>query len=231
MRPKQRRKLQIDGEAVCESDLNASQPTLFSTLLGIRMDVGSRWTDVYSAVVGRLHADEEPKLLRKMVKQVLVEMIGTGNSSRKQPAKYSRPCPKEKPPKFSTLDLFFDCEHSRGLYQQIQTKALDVFPALSRLDKKYYNGTGFLSYHEAEILTQTLLKLKGLGVVAYGVHDCIIVKQSDQDVAVKTYRSVIHDYALAHQKRNKLPELKLEACVSIEQSDKEDVVLEGRYFA
>ena len=163
--------------------------------------------------------------------QFSVTINSTGNSSRKQPATYSRPCPKEKPPELNTFALFFDCEHSRGLYQQIQTKALDVFPALSRLDKKYYNGTGFLSYHEAEILTQTLLKLKSLGVVAYGVHDCIIVKQSDQDVAVKTYRSVIHDYALAHQKRNKLPELKLEACVSIEQSDKEDVVLEGRYFS
>jgi hypothetical protein len=231
MRSEQRLKLQIDGEAVCEIDLNASQPTLLSSLLGIRMDVGRSWTDVYAAVVGRLKADEEPKLLRNMVKQVLVEMIGAGNSSREQPATYAQIHPDNIVPKFDTLSLFFDSDHSRDLYHHIQETALDVFPALSQLNTEYLNGTGFLSYHEAEILTQTLLKLKDLGVVAYGVHDCIIVKQSDKDIAVKTYRRVIHDYVLAYQKRYKLPQLQLEVCVTIEQIGSDDVTLPGRYLS
>ena len=226
----QRLKLQIDDEPVCEIDLNASQPTLFSTLLGVRMNVGSAWKDVYASVVELLDADEEPQLLRKMVKQVLVEMIGTGNASRTKPAKYA-----VKPGRHETSDvkqtgLFFDCDHSRALYQQIQAKALEVFPALQCLDTGYHNGTGFLSYHEAEILTQTLLKLKDKGVVAYGVHDCIIVKALDKDVAVNTYRTVIHDYALAYQKKHRLPVLRLEACVSIEQHGLEEVILEGCYL-
>ena len=230
MPSEQRLKLQIDGEPVCEIDLNASQPTLFSTLLGIRMNVGGAWTDVYASVVELLDADKEPQLLRKMVKQVLVEMIGTGSASRTKPAKYAVKPGRHETPDVKQTGLFFDCDHSRALYQQIQAKALEVFPALQHLDTGYFNGTGFLSYHEAEILTQTLLKLKDKGVVAYGVHDCIIVKASDKDVAVNTYRTVIHDYALSYQRKHKLPVLRLKACVSIEQHGFEEVTLEGCYL-
>ena len=71
--------MRIDDEPICEIDLNASQPTLFSALPGIRMNVGGdTWTDVYASVVERLDAHEEPKLLRMMVKQVLVEMLEMG---------------------------------------------------------------------------------------------------------------------------------------------------------
>lgn len=33
-----------------------------------------------------------------------------------------------------------------------------------------------------------------MGVVAYGVHDCAVVKQSDRDAAVKTYRETVRTY-------------------------------------
>ena len=36
----------IDGETVVEIDLNASQPTLFSSLMGMKMDVGESWNDL-----------------------------------------------------------------------------------------------------------------------------------------------------------------------------------------
>ena len=49
--------MRIDDEPICEIDLNGSQPTLFSALLGIRMNVGDTWTDVYSAVVERLDGE------------------------------------------------------------------------------------------------------------------------------------------------------------------------------
>ncbi len=89
--------LRIDDEPICEIDLNASQPTLFSALLGIRMNVGGdTWTDVYASVVERLNADEDPKRLRMMVKQVLVEMIGSGNHKRRGPADTKAPKGKDK---------------------------------------------------------------------------------------------------------------------------------------
>ena len=93
------------------------------------------------------------------------------------------------------------------MYLQIQRAALEVFPALRQLSKR--NDFNFVSYHEAEILTLTLLRLKALGIPAYGVHDCVVVKQSDKHTAVETYRSVIRDYVIKHQKANNHPTLTL----------------------
>ena len=217
--------MRIDDEPICEIDLNGSQPTLFSALLGIRMNVGDRWTDVYASVVERLDVNEEPSLLRKMVKQVIVEMLGSGNCNRTGPAS------TEPPKKHDETQLFFDTDHSKQLYLQIQRAALEVFPALKHLDTKYYNATGFLSYHESEILTLTLLKLKAMGVPAYGVHDCVAVKQSDKDKAVETYRSMIRDYVEKHQRENNHPNLNIEVSLTIEELNKDKVKLAGCYDA
>ena len=96
-------------------------------------------------------------------------------------------------------------------------------------DAKYLNTTGFLSYHESEILTLTLLKLKALGVVAYGVHDCVIVKQSDKAVAVETYRDIIRNYCLKHQRSNNFPSLGINVAITIEEKHTDKVKLEGSY--
>jgi hypothetical protein len=117
------------------------------------------------------------------------------------------------------------------MYLQIQREALEVFPALKHLDTKYYNATGFLSYHESEILTLTLLKLKAMGVPAYGVHDCVVVKQSDKDEAVKTYRSVIRDYVVKHQRANNHSLLNIEVGLTIEELNKDKVKMAGCYDA
>ena len=219
--------MRIDDEPICEIDLNASQPTLFSALLGIRMNVGGNtWTDVYASVVERLDAGEERSLLRKMVKQVIVEMLGSGNCNRTGPASTK---PPKNPLKFDDVQLFFEGITPSEMYLQIQREALEVFPALKHLDTKYYNATGFLSYHESEILTLTLLRLKELGVPAYGVHDCVVVKQSDKHTAVKTYRSVIRDYVVKHQKANNHPILNIEVGLTIEELGMDKVKLAGCY--
>ena len=215
--------MRIDDEPICEIDLNGSQPTLFSALLGIRMNVGDTWTDVYASVVERLDVNEEPSLLRKMVKQVIVEMLGSGNCNRTGPAS------TEPPKKHDEPQLFFDTDHSKQMYLQIQRAALEVFPALKHLDTNYYNATGFLSYHESEILTLTLLRLKELGVPAYGVHDCVVVKQSDKHTAVETYRSVIRHYVVKHQKANNHSLLNIEVSLTIEELGMDKVKLAGCY--
>jgi hypothetical protein len=215
--------MRIDDEPICEIDLNGSQPTLFSALLGIRMNVGDSWTDVYSAVVDRLDAGEERTLLRKMVKQVIVEMLGSGNCNRTGPASTKPPKNPDEP------QLFFDTDHSKQMYLRIQRAALEVFPALKHLDTNYYNATGFLSYHESEILTLTLLRLKELGVPAYGVHDCVVVKQSDKHTAVETYRSVIRHYVVKHQKANNHSLLNIEVSLTIEELGMDKVKLAGCY--
>ena len=115
------------------------------------------------------------------------------------------------------------------MYQQIQVAALEVFPAIKQLETNYLNATGFLSYHESEILTLTLLKLKTKGVVAYGVHDSIIVKRTDKDVAVETYRDIIRNYCLKHQRSNNFPSLGINVAITIEEKQTAKVKLEGSY--
>ncbi|MDC1290822.1 hypothetical protein N8X78_00585 [Planktomarina temperata] len=221
LKPHKRLHMRIDDEPICEIDLNGSQPTLFSALLGIRMNVGETWTDVYTAIVERLDADEEETLLRKMVKQVIVEMLGSGNCNRTGPASTKPPKNPDEP------QLFFDTDQSKQMYLRIQREALEVFPVLRQLSKR--NDFNFVSYHEAEILTLTLLKLKEMGVPAYGVHDCVVVKQSDKHTAVETYRSVTRDYVVKHQKANNHPILNIEVSLTVEELNKDKVKLAGFY--
>jgi hypothetical protein len=150
-------------------------------------------------------------------------MLGSGNCNRSGPASTKPPKNPDEP------QLFFDTDHSKQIYLRIQREALEVFPALKNLDTKHYNATGFLSYHESEILTLTLLKLKAMGVPAYGVHDCVVVKQSDKDEAVKTYRSVIRDYVEKHQRENNHPNLNIEVSLTMEELNKDKVKLAGCY--
>ena len=91
------------------------------------------------------------------------------------------------------------------------------------------NATGFLSYHESQILTETLLKLKTLGITAYGIHDCVMVKRSDKDTAVKTYRTVIRDYVSTHQRVNNHQSLSIKVSLTIEELGLNKVKLVGCY--
>ena len=212
----QRLNLLIDDEPVCEIDLNASQPSLLSALVGVKMNTGDTWLDAYAAVVERLTIEGDAKLLRDKVKQVIVEMIGTGNANRSGPAK-------------SKNNLFENTDQGLTEYDNIRKASLEIMPALNKLDGDYMNATGFLSFHEANILTETLLSLKRQGVPAYGVHDCIIVKQSDMDIAVANYRTIIRDYTLRIQKQLNAPQVATEAAVKIERKNLDDVKLVGRY--
>jgi hypothetical protein len=74
-----------------------------------------------------------------------------------------------------------------------------------------------------------LLRLKELRVPAYGVHDCVVVKQSDKHTGVETYRSVIRDYVVRHQKANNHPILNIEVSLTIEELNKDKVKLAGFY--
>ncbi|MDB3930180.1 hypothetical protein N9413_13510 [Paracoccaceae bacterium] len=213
----QRLSLQIDGGAVCEIDLNASQPSLFSALVGIKMNVGDTWTDAYQAVVDKLTLDEDTKVLRSKVKQVIVEMTGSGNSQRKGPAKNSED------------NLFNETEGSLLQYDTIRLAALEVMPALHKLNRSYLNATGFLSFHEANMLTETLLQLKKMGIVAYGVHDCVIVKCSCKDEAIDTYRDIIRNYVLKVQKKSGVPEVVTDVALSVEELGSDKVKLSGSY--
>ena len=75
-------------------------------------------------------------------------------------------------------------------------------------------------------MTEALVRLMKEDVPSYPIHDCLLVKQSDQEIALETYRSVVRDYILKQSKN------KVNLCipVSIEIDGKEKTRLEGYYY-
>ena len=200
----------IDGDAVCEVDINASLPTLLSCLVSEEMEIGDTWKDFYQSLL-----EELPDIVdaRDKVKQVFVELIGTGNPDKAEPS--------------------VDAEgNSLESYEfiLIRNAALQIYPCLKHLNKKRMNFVCALSFHEAEILTQTLLQLRDSGVAAYPIHDCVLVKEEHQTLAVETLRRVYTGYIYSYQKRNNLPYLNIELAVSIESKTCPKVRLQGKYL-
>ena len=215
MEGNQRLLCSIDDEPVVQIDLNASQPTLFSSLMGYEMEVGNTWEDLYAEMLRgftNTESKDSASVMRKKIKQCAVEVIGTGNVTKQHPAPDSNVT-------WASLDE----------WELYRLTLLHHVPALMRLDNKYYNGSGFVSFHEAQIMQQTLEALMALDVPAYPVHDCVLVKQSDQDQAVETYRSVIRDYVLAHNRKENKTAVDILVPVSIEKADIGKVRLAGSY--
>ena len=199
-----RKHLTIDGEPVIEVDLNASLLTLLSCIVSQPMQCGDTWEDAYAAVAERLEFDEPYEVSRAKVKQVIVELIGTGNHHKAEPAVNDKDSP------------FDDSETSKVQFNYIRELTHQAYPALLRLNRQEMNFTAALSFHEASIITQTMLTLKDMGVAAYSMHDGLIVKQSNAEITVSTLRAVYDEYVTAHQVKHRLRKLGISVPVSVE---------------
>jgi len=191
----------IDNEPIAQIDLNASQPTLFSSLFGWRMGIRERWTDLYSDIINSINIipTDDESIKRKKIKQVAVEVIGTGNPFRESEAQDS--------------ELVFDTELDE--YKCYRDMLLEYVGALNLLNKEYLNGAGFISYHESQIMTATLYALREKGIVAYPVHDAWLIKQSDVEETVYTIRLVIRDYIIKHSKHKRVVDITVPVSVEV----------------
>ena len=199
-----RKHLTIDGEPVVEVDLNASLLTLLSCVVSQPMQCGDTWDDAYAVVAERLEFDEPYEVSRAQVKQVIVELIGTGNLHKAEPASKDEDSP------------FDDSETSKKQFSHIRDLCHQAYPELLMLNKKDINFIAALSCHEATIITQTMLKLKEMGVTAYSMHDGLIVKLSNADITVSTLHEVYCDYVTTHQVKHRLTKLGICVPLSVE---------------
>ena len=199
-----RKHLTIDGEPVVEVDLNASLLTLLSCIVSQPMRCGDTWDDAYAVVAERLEFDEPYEVSRAKVKQVIVELIGTGNPHKAEPSAKDEDSP------------FDYSERSKKQFNHIRDLCHQEYPALLMLNKKDMNFVAALSYHEATIITQTMLKLKDMGLAAYSMHDGLIVKQSNADTTVSTLREVYDEYVTTHQVKHRLTKLGISVPLSVE---------------
>lgn len=193
----------IDNEPVVEIDIRASQPTLLSSLLGHKLGglgPNGEWDDVYgelSNLVAVHHhwtiVDDKTDQIeliqrnRSVAKQVVMAIIGSGLPLKSR----------------ATTELVEDFGLTPKGWLLFRDKLVETIPALNDLEARYdqkgqldgyINGSGFLSHHESEMTLLTLEALMERDVPAYSVHDSIIVRHKDAELAAHTYRSVIYDY-------------------------------------
>ena len=216
---KQRLKCTIDGNEVGQIDISASQPTLFSCLLGEKINVGQdKWTDTYSHILAQLensyHEDESDKARVKKAKSVIMELIGTGNPNKANPSKNSESV-------FSASLLEWDAYRSACHH---------VFPALRHLNTEYMNGPGFLSFHESEMLRMTMEHLLSKNIISYPMHDCLLVQANHLEEAVDCYRTTINSYIKSHCLEFSRPNvIDVMIPLTVEMKDQEKRHLEGWY--
>ena len=193
----------IDGEPVVEIDIRASQPTLLSSLLGYKLGgLGSQgeWDDVYgelshlasvhhywTIVDDKIDKIELIKRNRNVAKGVVMALIGSGLPLKS----------------LATSELVKDFGLTPQGWSLFRDRLVETIPALNDLEPRYdqkgqlqgyINGAGFLSHHESEMTLRTLEALIEQDVPAYSVHDSLMVKVSDAEVATKVFRQTIHDY-------------------------------------
>jgi hypothetical protein len=202
LKSEDRLKCTIGAEPVLQLDISASQPTLLSVLLGERMkDLSPEngWYDPYtqltqlwsygqSSVQSSDERDRLNKRARNIAKKVTMEVIGTGNIDKALPSS----------------ELVEELKVTKEEWDFFKAKLVEAIPALKKLepryDKKgqptgYLNGSGFLSFHESEIMLRTLEILRDeWNIPAYPVHDCLLVKRSDWEPAYAAFVSTICTY-------------------------------------
>jgi hypothetical protein len=230
----------IDGEPICELDIRASQPTLFSSLLGYRLGglaAGGTWGDVYAELssLWAVNTDwdrHDPlvdkidiiKRNRKVAKAVMVALIGSGNPLKAK----------------ASAELAQEHGLTKSGWASFRDALVRTIPALESLEPRYdekgnlsgyMNGTGFLSYHESEIMMLTLERLMEQGIPAYPVHDCLIVKVSDVRQSTCQFRSTIREYCFNLSGLDVLVPLSVEAKEGIMiQSHFNEEELAGKYL-
>ena len=92
------------------------------------------------------------------------------------------------------------------------------------------NFTASLSFHEANIITHSMLKLKEIDVPAYSMHDGLIVKRSNVDTSISTLREVYAEYVSSIQRSKKLSTIGILVPVSVEGLDTDKCRYSGNYW-
>lgn len=216
---KQRLECTIDGNRVAQIDISASQPTLFSSLLGEKVNVNQdKWMDTYTYILAQLensyHPDESDEGRVKKAKSVIMELIGTGNPNKASQSKQS---------KYAFMSSLQEWDAYRSACHH-------VFPALKHLNTEYMNGPGFLSFHESEMLREAMEGLLSKGITSYPVHDCLLVEASHEEEAVDCYRSTINAYIKSHcLEYNRPTVLDVMIPLTVEMSNQEKKYIEGWY--
>ena len=164
------------------------------------LKASDQWDDVYAELshlaptgIGWAVLDDTidtidmMKRNRSVAKKVVMTLIGSGIPLKAK----------------ATDDLAKDFGLTDTGWKLFRDQLIKTIPAFEELEPRYdsrgnvvgyLNGAGFLSYHESEMMLKALEQLVELGIPAYPVHDCLMVKVSDAKEAASVFRQVVRDY-------------------------------------
>ncbi|GHH05890.1 hypothetical protein [Pseudodonghicola xiamenensis] len=151
----------INGFDVCEIDLKASYPSIINAALDYGYDLGP---DPYSTI----RFIQSNKELRKLAKDLVSAHICSKSGLSRFPKGIRK-------------------KHSLKRTDKLSDYMNDIFDALPFLRGVHSRGINWM-YIESELIVATLESLALKGIPAYPVHDSIICKKKDQDIAVTTLR-------------------------------------------
>lgn len=149
---KQRSKITINNEPTSEVDIHGSFLTIAHYLRGIPF---SKTNDLYG--IDGVHRD----IAKSWINLTLT------NSK-----------PLEKWPSKSKADLIDDGHKLQAASHYIAS-IINHYPFLATMRKEEH-GWGTLQYIESNIIFNTMLELKEIGIPSFPVHDSLIVKETDR---------------------------------------------------
>ncbi|WP_334066722.1 hypothetical protein [Nereida ignava] len=174
MKPEDRLKIRIDGEAVSEVDIVSCQPSILlgrSLKANLPFDTSPLARDFYSCVVEAL----DGQLTRDEVKLVVNKALGTANIPKHQ-------WPNDLKEARQRLS---ESQQTTPKWSDISDVILKEMPFLKLL-QPLSEDTFTLQHTEAAMLYDVMWGLyKHKGVAALPVHDSLVVPQSQVDVTKK----------------------------------------------
>ena len=201
----QRMKTTIDGEAVCQVDISAAFLTMLQAITKITsFAVGEEITDPYSPK--RLHNILGGNgITRDKIKIFINSWIGGGNPKRN---------------KAGGLKEFEDNKS----FIEFRNAILPYFPELRKVNKINLEGMVFQK-HESNVITSVIHSLRKMEVVAYPMHDCLIVKEKDVDQAVFALQKSMRFYL------RDIGALEIEPALTVEMADGSTKKVSGKRFS
>jgi len=178
-----RLKLKIDGEPVTEIDIKASHLSLaIFTIMGMNGCVESDYPE-YRFNVSKIDLYDIEEIPRPLVKQCAVQLVSKGFKSSQWGKNY-----KEFVAKEYNLDL------SNFKFGDVKKAIYRRHPILNT-PTAHDIDWGFLQRRESDALIATVTRLAHeYSIPAYPVHDSLIVKQSDSELA----EQVLSDCFFSH---------------------------------
>lgn len=167
----------IGGESVVEIDLKAAHPNIINAYVGDKSSLGP---DPYNNIpfVKGEKLDGDRRRMRDVAKRLISAYCCKDGSMDQYPIGEEKEfCQKEGREKTIPFAVTYRLDRPVGYYMD---QIFSVMPFLQDKDKMQDDVT----FIESEIMRRAVNNLVKDGKPCYMVHDCLMVRESDRDVAI-----------------------------------------------